>query len=163
VANPLSVAALSTFPLGPGQSTDNLSGLPNGQAKGMGSLGTTLLQYYDDIVGPIQIRSGPSGVSGSGTVSFYLVCSEDNTHWTGGINPNATTDQSSLLSTLPALSPVLAVTANATLYILPEFSIYSVLGFVPTYWSVVVYNQSGAALDVTASNFRAQHSLISYA
>jgi len=93
MSNPLSVASLATFPLGPAQSTDNLTALPNGQAKGLGALGTTLVQYYDDIVAPIQIKSG-SAVSGSGTVSLYLVCSEDGISWTNGINPNSTSDQS---------------------------------------------------------------------
>jgi hypothetical protein len=162
MSNPLSVASLATFPLGPGQSTDNLTALPNGQAKGLGALGTTLVQYYDDIVAPIQIKSG-SAVSGSGTVSLYLVCSEDGISWTNGINPNATSDQSSLIGSLASLTPMVTVAANAALYYFPEFSVYSLLGFMPTYWSILVYNQSGTAFDVTAANFYAKHSLVSYA
>ena len=162
MSNPLSVASLATFPLGPGQSTDNLTALQNGQAKGLGALGTTLVQYYDDIVAPIQIKSG-SSVSGSGSVSLFLVCSEDGTNWTNGINPNSSADQSSLIGTLTPLTPAMTVASNATIYVLPEFSIYSLLGFMPTYWSIVVYNQSGAALDATATNFIAKHSLVSYA
>jgi len=162
MSNPLSVASLATFPLGPGQSTDNLTALPNGQAKGLGALGTTLVQYYDDIVAPIQIKSG-SSVSGSGSVSLFLVCSEDGTNWTNAINPNSSADQSSLIGTLTPLTPAVTVASNATIYVLPEFSIYSLLGFMPTYWSIVVYNQSGAALDTTATNFIAKHSLVSYA
>jgi hypothetical protein len=162
MSNPLSVASLATFPLGPGQSTDNLTALPNGEAKGLGALDTTLVQYYDDIVAPIQIKSG-SAVSGSGTVSLYLVCSEDGISWTNGINPNATSDQSSLIGSLASLTPMVTVAANAALYYFPEFSIYSLLGFMPTYWSILVYNQSGAAFDVTAANFYAKHSLVSYA
>jgi hypothetical protein len=95
MSNPLSVASLATFPLGPGQSTDNLTALPDGQAKGLGALGTTLVQYYDDVVAPILIKSGNS-VNGSGIASLFLVCSEDGTSWTNGINPNSTSDQSSL-------------------------------------------------------------------
>jgi hypothetical protein len=155
MSNPLSVAALTTFPL-----ASNLTSLPSTQAMGLGSLGTTLLQYYDDNVAPIQITSGASGVSASGTASLYVVCSEDNTHWTGGVNPAVTADQSAALATLTALSTI-AVVANATTYEFPEFSIYSVLGFMPTYWAVVIYNQSGAAF--ASSGFIAQHSLISYA
>jgi hypothetical protein len=162
MSNPLSVASLATFPLGPGQSTDNLTALPNGQAKGLGALGTTLVQYYDDIVAPIQIKSG-SSVSGSGNVSLFLVCSEDATNWTNAINPNSSADQSSLIGTLTPLAPAVTVASDATIYVLPEFSIYSLLGFMPTYWSIVVYNQSGAALDATATNFIAKHSLVSYA
>ena len=162
MSNPLSVASLATFPLGPAQSTDNLTALPNGQAKGLGALGTTLVQYYDDIVAPIQIKSG-SAVSGSGTVSLYLVCSEDGISWTNGLNPNSTSDQSSLIGSLASLTPMVTVAANAALYYFSEFSVYSLLGFMPTYWSILVYNQSGAAFDVMAANFYAKHSLVSYA
>jgi len=162
MSNPLSVASLATFPLGPAQSTDNLTALPNGQAKGLGALGATLVQYYDDIVAPIQIKSG-SAVSGSGTVSLYLVCSEDGISWTNGINPNSTSDQSSLIGSLASLTPTVTVAANAALYYFPELSVYSLLGFMPTYWSILIYNQSGAAFDVMAANFYAKHSLVSYA
>ena len=162
MSNPLSVASLAAFPLGPGQSTDNLTALPNGQAKGLGAVGTTLVQYYDDIVAPIQIKSG-SAVSGSGTASLYLVCSEDGISWTNGINPNSTSDQSSLIGSLASLTPVVSVTASAAVYYFPEFSVYSLLGFMPTYWSILVYNQSGSAFDLTAANFYAKHSLVSYA
>jgi hypothetical protein len=162
MSNPLSVASLATFPRGPGQSTDNLTALPNGQAKGLGVLGTTLVQYYDDIVAPIQIKSGNS-VSGSGIASLFLVCSEDGASWTNGINPNSTSDQSSLIRSLASLMPVMTVAANAALYYFSEFSVYSLLGFMPTYWSIIVYNQSGAAFDLTAANFYAKHSLVSYA
>jgi hypothetical protein len=158
MANPLSVAALTAFPL-----VSNLQNLLNNQAKGLGQLGTAATQYYDDNVAPITIRSGASGVSSSGTVSFYLVCSEDGTNWTNGVNPNATTDQSAGLAGLPPLQPVLGVVANATNYILPEFSVYSVLGFMPCFWAIMVLNQSGAALDATLANFYARHSLVSYA
>jgi hypothetical protein len=162
MSNPLSVASLATFPLGPGQSTDNLTALPSGHAKGLGALGTSLVQYYDDIVAPIQIKSGGS-VTGSGTTSLFLVCSEDGTSWTNGINPNSISDQSSLIGSLPSLTPMVTVAANSALYYFPEFSVYSLLGFMPTYWAIVVYNQSGAAFDGTAANFIAKHSLVSYA
>jgi hypothetical protein len=158
MANPFNVAALTAFSL-----TSNLQSLPTAQAKGLGSLGASVTQYYDDNVAPITIRSGVSGVSASGTVSFFLVCSEDGTNWTNGINPNATTDQAGSLTGLTPLQPVLGVVANATNYIFPEFSVYSILGFMPSFWALVVLNQSGAALDATLTNFYARHSLVSYA
>ena len=120
------------------------------------------MQYYDDIVAPILIKSGNS-VNGSGIASLFLVCSEDGTSWTNGINPNSTSDQSSLIGSLASLTPVVSVTANAAVYYFPEFSVYSLLGFMPTYWSILVYNQSGSAFDLTAANFYAKHSLVSYA
>ena len=120
MSNPLSVASLATFPLGPGQSTDNLTALPDGQAKGLGALGTTLVQYYDDMVAPILIKSGNS-VNGSGIASLFLVCSEDGTSRTNGMNPDSTSDQSSLIGSLASLTPAVRVAANATLYYFPDF------------------------------------------
>lgn len=154
--------ASAPFPNGPGQSIDCLTAMPNGVAYGLGQLGLFGTQYYDDNFAPLSIKSGATGVSLSGTVSFYLVASEDGTHWTNGINPNVKTDQSTLLIGLEPLSPVLSVTQNGTVYVMPEFSIVSVMLFMPTYWSIVVYNESGAAFDATAANFYAQHVLFSY-
>ncbi len=164
MANPLSVASLTTFPNGPGGSPDNVTSLPNGQAKGLGSLGTSVTQYWDDNIAPIQLKSGASGVSASGSVSFYVVASEDGTHWTNGIDPTSASDQSAKLAGLLPLSPALAMTANATTYTYLWFSIASALqAAMPSFWSVVIYNQSGAAFDATAANHIAKHSLISYA
>jgi hypothetical protein len=58
---------------------------------------------------------------------------------------------------------VVTVVANGALHYFPEFSIYSLLGFMPTYWALLVYNQSGTAFDATAANFIAKHTLVSYA
>jgi hypothetical protein len=160
MSNPLSVAALATFPEGPAQGTDNLTALTNNKALGLGALGTAVTQYYDDNVAPIQIKTGASAVNG--VVSLYLVCSEDGSIWTNGIDPNTTSDQSGKLGQLQPVVPPIAVAANATTYTFPEFSVYSVLGFMPSFWAVVVFNQSGQTLDSTAGNFYAKHSLVSY-
>jgi hypothetical protein len=164
MASPITPQPLVTFPSGPGGSPDNVTGLPNGQAKGLGRVGTTLVQAYNDLVAPIQIKSGPSLVSASGSVTFYVVCSEDGTHWSGGVDPTSAADQSAKLAALSPLGPSIAMVANATTYTFLEFSIRVELdGFMPTYWSVIIYNQSGAAFDATAANHIAQHTLVNYA
>lgn len=162
MSNPFSVASVATWPIGPGQSPDNLTALPNGSALGLGKVGAARVQYYDDLVAPIQIKSGGAGVSATGTASLYLVLSEDGVLFSGGVNPNAATDQSSGLSA-DMLIETIEVTADATLYYFKEFSIQQYLGFMPSFWALVVRNQSGAAFDSTAANFSAKHSLVSYA
>jgi hypothetical protein len=168
MSNPFIPASLVTFPYGPsGISGDNITGLANGQAKGLGAVGTALTQYYDDNVAPVRILSGASGVSGSGTASMYVVISEDGANWTNGVNPNSTSDQSALVGSssanpLPVLQTI-NVVANATTYEFAGFSIASVLLYMPTYWAIVIYNQSGAAFNGTSSNFVANHTLISFA
>jgi hypothetical protein len=162
MANPFSVAGVATWPNGPGAGTDNLTALPNNTAYGLGSVGTTTTQYYDDNVAPIKIKSGASGVSASGTASLYLVVSEDNTIFTNGVSPSAQSDQSAAIVLGPPLQQI-QVTANGTTYYFREFSLAGVLFYMPSFWAVVIYNQSGAAFDGTAANFSAKHSLISYA
>ena len=163
MSNPLSVASLATFPLGPGQSTDNLTGLPNGQAKGLGALGTTLVQYYDDIVAPIQIKSG-SSVSGSGTVSLFLVCSEDGVSWTNGINPNSTSDQSSLIESLVIADADGNGGGECNRLSLPRIfglfvaRLHADLLVDPGLQPIGRYTRS-----LRAANFYAKHSLVSYA
>lgn len=163
MANPLVVAALATLPRGPGTGGDGLTGLPSTQAKGLGTLGLAQHQYYDDNIAPIQIRSG-TGTSASGTVGLYLVVSEDGVNWTDGINPNVAADQSAKLANASSYQIYsIPVNVDSTLFYFREFSVVSKLLFMPSFWAVVIWNQSGAALDPTNTNFRAQHSLVDYA
>jgi hypothetical protein len=160
LTNPLSVAAIAIMPHGPAQGTDALTSMPNGSAYGLGSLGAATTQYYDDNIAPIKITTG-TGTSASGTALLYLVVSEDNSIWTNGINPAVNSDQS---GHLVGLNPLFTIPANAdtTAFYFPEFTIASVLGYMPSFWSVVVWNQSGATFNATAGNFFASHSLISF-
>lgn len=162
MSNPLTLASPVTFPKGPGGSPDNLTALAIGQAKALGTLGTANVQYYDDYVAPIRIRTGASGVDPQGTVDLYLIMSEDNAVWTDAIDPNSGADQAALLITARKIQTI-AAGANATTYYFDEFSIASILGFVPTFWSLVVKNNTLATFDVTVGNFYAKHSLVGYA
>lgn len=163
MANPLIVNTLTTFPNGPAQPTDNLTALPNSQAKGLGSVGLLQHQYYDDNVAPIQIRSG-TGTSPTGSAGLYLVLSEDGVNWTDGILPNSALDQSAKLINASSYQIFsISVNVDATLFYFREFSVVSKIGYMPTFWAILIYNQSGANFDVTATNFRAQHSLVDYA
>jgi hypothetical protein len=160
LTNPLSVAAIAIMPHGPAQGTDALTSMPNGSAYGLGSLGAATTQYYDDNIAPIKITTA-TGTSASGVALLFLVVSEDNTNWTNGINPAVNTDQSGKLT---GINPLFTVSANvdSTAFFFPEFTVASVLGYMPSFWAVVVWNQSGAAFNATAGNFFASHSLISF-
>ncbi len=163
MANPFSRGALVTFPLGPAQATDNLTSLPNTQAKGLGAVAGSVSgsPYSDIIVAPIQIKSNAAGVSANGNASLYIVCSEDDALWDGVILPNSTSDQSALLIGARLVQSI-DVTVNATTYAFREFSVWSFLGFVPEWFAVLVLNNSGAAFDATAASFKAQYVLESY-
>lgn len=163
MSNPFSVAAVATFPKGPAQGTDNVTSLANNLAKALGSLGTTVFQYADDIIAPAHFKTGTS-TSGTGTLELHLVMGEDATtaNWSRAVDPDSTSDQAAKLD---ASTLVEAIQANAdsTTYFFKGFSLQSRLGYMPTYWTLVIYNKSGAALSAVAADHYAKHSLISFA
>ena len=90
--------------------------------------------------------------------------------WTGGIDPTSSSDQSTALAAMlsydgasAALIDSITVSAAATTYFFRWRSLQSMLGNVPHYAAILVYNQSGQALDSTAANFTAQYVSESYA
>jgi hypothetical protein len=161
MSNPFSVAALATYPKGPAQGTDNVTSLANNTAKGLGAVGTTVVQYADDIVAPIRVKTG-SGTSGSGTIELHLVVSEDSSVGSNGIDPDATSDQSSKM-TANTLIEALQANADTTSYYFKGVNLQALRGGMPTYWALVLYNKSGATLSATAADHYAKHSQVSYA
>lgn len=163
MSNPFSRAAAATFPKGPAQATDNLTSLPSGQAKGLGSIaGSAGGSPYADIhVGAVQIKTNAAGVSSTGTVSLYVVTSVDGTVYDGAIDPDSTSDQSSKLAQATQVQTMDANT-NAGTYAFRSFSVFAKLGYVPEHFAVVVMNETGAALDGTAASFSAKYELESY-
>lgn len=164
MSNPLAVPTTPVvFPLGPGQTQDNLTALPSGYARSLGIIGSAGVQYYDDNIAPLQVRSGP-GANNIGAISLYLIVSEDRVIWTDGIDPTSTADQSAKIIKARLISSFNNV-APSTVYVFDGWSVFTSfdMGYMPTFWSVVVLNQSGGSFDPTASNFSAKHTLVSYA
>lgn len=163
MSNPFSVAAVATFPKGPAQGTDNVTSLPNNQAKAMGSVGTTVVEFAEDKIAPVHIKTG-TGTSGSGTLELHFVTGEDATaaNWTYGVDPDSTSDQASKLNSNTLIEAINA-NADSTTYYFKGFSIQSKFGYISTYWTLVLYNKSGSALSATAGDHYAKHSLNSFA
>lgn len=161
MTNPLSYGTLTTMPNGPGAGTDNLTALPSATSYGQGVLDFSAAPIYDCVIAPIKLKSNAAGTSASGTVTGYVITSEDNTVWTDAIAPATVADQSSKIVTATAAFQI-AVTANATTYYTPEVSLFALLGYIPRYAALVMRNQSGAALDGTAGNFYEKYSVTSY-
>jgi|GEM_PF-2686606 len=162
MSNPFTRGSLTTFPDGPGQVTDNLTALPSNTARGLGAvqLVTTGAPAADCVIAPIQIKSG-TGVSGTGNCFLYIICSEDNTIWDAEVSPSSASDQSGVVPTARLIQQM-SVNTDATSYAFNEFSVWSRLGFIPTWFTVVISNQSGAALDATSGNFSAKYAVDSY-
>ena len=162
MSNPWSRASPLTWPLGPNQTTDNFSGLPNGQAKCLGVISpSTLTQPFGDVILPPWQYTTAAGPTAGNTIQRYMLFSEDNVIWPGGINPTAITDQSVALTTWLAadsaavggsLLDTITIQSGAILYKSSWRSIRGLVGDVPTYMTVLVWNQSGVALAAFSAN-----------
>lgn len=151
----------ATWPKGPAQGTDNLTSLASNNAKGLGAVNPATQPAYDLLIAPLKITTG-TGTSTTGTVSVYLVASEDNTVWPGGINPDSTSDQTAALSTATLLETITANADTTAFYSQKEYSVVGVLGFMPSYVAIIVQNNSGATLSATAGNHTAKYSEDTY-
>lgn len=139
----------------------NLQSLADGAAKPLGQLGTAATGYVDRTF-TLRITTGVGAVS-SGQLIFFFVTAENatpTTDWTDGINPTAVVTQHTKI-TGASLSQVIyrigqgqnTTLLPSTTYTIPQFSVLSVLGFRPTFLSIVAWNQTGGALSATASDF----------
>jgi hypothetical protein len=162
--------SFTTFPQGPGQVTDNLTGLANNQTRGLGIVGTSTVDAKDVKVGVVKITTGtvPSSPNGTGTASLYLALSEDGVTFTDGLNPNSTDGvaQGNLFITSQSLANMLVqrifCPASATSYLFNAFSLVQKLGYVPTFFGLYVVNNTGASFSATSSNFLAGYKLITF-
>ena len=163
------VSAFTTFPQGPGQVTDNLTGLANNQTKGLGIVGSAV-DAKDYKVGVVKVTTGtvPGSPSGTGTASLYLAIGEDGANFTDGLNPNSTdgVGQGNLFITSQSLGVMLvqriACPASNTSYLFNAFSVLQKVAYVPTFFGLYVVNNTGAALSATAGNFIAGYRLITF-
>lgn len=172
MSNPWIRGAPTVWPHGPGQSPDTLTALANGEALGMGKLWAENIGLAtplgDLILPPWRVTTGSGSVGG--TISRYLIVSEDGSLWTGGIDPTTLSDQSTALLAMlgydganAALIDQITVSTSTTAYYFRWRSLQSMLGNAPHYVSILVYNQSGQALSATAANHTAQYASESYA
>jgi hypothetical protein len=163
-------SAFTTFPQGPGQATDNLTGLLNNQTKGLGIVGSSATDAKDIKIGCVKITTGtiPGSPSGTGTASLYLAISEDGTNFTDGLNPNSTDGvaEGNKFITSQSIGSMLiqklACPASNTTYIFNSFSVVQKIGYVPTFIGLYVVNNTGATFSATAANFLAGYKLITY-
>lgn len=108
---------------------------------------------YQDALVFLQVKSGASGVSTTGTVAVYAYgTSNGGTTYT----ENATGTDAGITLTSPPnarLIGIINVVANATTYYGGPFSVASAFGgILPQKWGIIVQNNSGAALDSTEGN-----------
>lgn len=147
---PLALAV--PFPL-----VGTLISLPNGWARGLGSVGTATTAYVDDWAS-ITIATGPM-VSSVGSIALYIVIAQEFGRFTDGIDPNSTTNQATLIGSATQANLVQRIgslqgglLAN-TRYSFNDFSVKSVLGGTPPFWAPLVWNLSGDYLSSSVSPY----------
>lgn len=162
MSNPWNRATPAIWPYGAnGGAGDNFSSLPTNQAKCVGIVqpGTLSAPFGDLIIPPWKITFASAPTTGT-FFTRYLLFSEDNTTpiWPGGISPTSSSDQSALLAEWltydsgGAGAAVLAMLDQLTLasaistYYTRWHSIRGLVGNVPTFCTILVYNQGGQAL-----------------
>jgi hypothetical protein len=136
----------------------NLIGLPNGWARGLGSISTS--GFTDCQSSSITFATGNT-VQPTGNILLYLVTAEEMGRFTDGIDPDSTLSQDKLIgpSTQANLIQRLGgpTAANPlkvyTLYSFNSFSLKSLLGSRPGFWSPLVWNLSGGMLSTNITPY----------
>lgn len=149
MANPFSIQSIASLPKGAGQGTDNITNITGTAkfARGLGSVNQSASLRFDNIIS-LKYKLNATATTGNKIASFYLITSSNGTDWTDGIDPDATSDQSSKISHAPCFHVQTGLTASTTYYV-PEISVPAFLGFQSLYWAVVYQ------LDLTAGGFSA--------
>jgi hypothetical protein len=139
-----------------------LNSVANSQAFTVGAVDNSTTKAVNEKV-ELKVTLGSSGVSATGTVEVYALESEDNTTWSDGITGDVTGNQAANLKNAKLLA-VLNANANSQVVNF-QFDLVGQGGInplvdVPKYWSLLVYNKSGAAF--AASGNDAQYTPIKY-
>jgi hypothetical protein len=155
------MATIFAFPYGPGQTQDNLTGLPAGFAVPLGVVGDGN-PIMDINILPMLFLAGAGA---TGTIELYVACSEDNNHWSGNITPTATqsTNQAASLTNNAVRQIWRLNVTGAGLYRSDAIGLYAALGgFVPIYHCLLVLNNTQAAFGAGATNYFAGYSRLNY-
>lgn len=128
------------------------TGLANNGARASTAIDNTTNLFADALVS-VQVKTGGSGVSSTGTVNVYAYGTSDGgTTYTDG----ATGSDAAITLTSPPNARLIGVincVANATTYKGGPFSVAAAFGgSLPDHWGIVIENKTGAALDTTEGN-----------
>lgn len=134
--------------------TCTLASLANNSARASTAVDNTSNLFLDAIV-QVQVTSGASGTSATGTVVVYAYGTTDGgTTYTGGVTGSDAAHTLTSPTNLRFLGTI-NVVANSTTYKGGPWSVASAFGGVlPASWGIVVENRSGGTLDATEGNHK---------
>lgn len=125
---------------------DNIHGLATSQAKPIGEVDNSATLALDYMVF-FRATLASSGVSSTGTIELLLIEKDDSgaDKWTDGIDADGTSNIASSIKNAKLLE-ILAANSNSQ-EVICHFRLGDYIAHSPKYWSLVVYNKSGATLD----------------
>ena len=132
--------------------TCTVASLGNTSARVATAIDNTSNLFLDALVF-LKLKTGASGVASTGQINVYAIGMVD-----GGTTytENAGSTDAAVTLTSPPnarLIGVINAVANATTYYGGPFSVAQAFGGnLPDHWSIIVENQTGAALDSTPGN-----------
>lgn len=138
---------------------DNIHGLTTGQAKPLGEVDNSATLALDYMVF-FRTTLNASGVSATGTIELYLIEKDDSgaDKWTDAIDADGTSNIASSIKNAKLLE-ILAANSNSQ-EVICHFRLGDYIAHAPKYWSIVVYNKSGATLDADDADSDAQYTAI---
>lgn len=124
-------------------SDTNLNSLSSNQCKMLGVVANSAL-LADGFKIDATIVLASTGVTSTGTLTFYLVESADGTNYTDGVSTSTTADQTASIKNAPVVQ---YVQANASYTVRVVFDVPK--QFAPKYFGLLLSNGSGATLSST--------------
>lgn len=172
MADPWNRTSPTPWPYAPGGSGgDRVTSLANNTTIALGIVSPVAVNApVGDILLPVwKVTTGTGSVSG--TITRYIITSEDNVLWTGGLSPTSPSDQSAALDAYLStdagaanamIVDQLTVSAAGTIYYFRERFLYALLGNLATYTCMLLRNQSGQALGAVSSGHSLTYALDNY-
>jgi len=154
-----SVGALTAF-----SSASNLNSLANNAAKPLGQVDNSSNDYPNAKLHFVFNLAVASLVMGGSIEIYFLSCIETpgtNENWSEGINPADTNDVSEDIYNLKPIATLRADDVMNSVDITWNCNdLAALVGDLPPYWTLVVWNKSGQAL--ISSGHTAEYALVSY-
>ncbi len=129
-------------------SDTNLNSLTSGQCKMLGVVANSAT-LADGFKIDATIVLATTGVTSTGTLTFYLVESADGTNYTDGVSTSTTADQTVSIKNAPVVQYVQANSSSQgtvrVVFDLPK-------QFAPKYFGILVSNGSGATLSSSGNS-----------
>jgi hypothetical protein len=147
----------------------NIDSLADGTAKPLGTVDNSSLEYSTArLVMVFNLETTEANLDVDGVIELYFVASLEDTYWSDGIDPDSTSDQMGNIKNARLIQAFRADKSMAGLdvtWVCSDLSLMvdkegNKVGEMPPYWSLIVANRSGSAIQ--ASGNIASYQMVTY-